>query len=324
MPDYYHSGNTGLPNNLVIWPRGIRKKHRRRLVRKMLAYPFVHMNGQWCRWKGVPPYDESLSKYALHAEPVSQGEETYQEMCDPRKASAIFQVPMADDGTQQWFLQGRFIRAAFQSHLPPQWLIEAGTCRRLATRDPSDLDLSDMSDLDPQFLLANTIDAYAKAAVTGRLSVPGFDRATFQCQDSMLAGVTADFIKGVGEIHIRLRSLAEDHGCFDATKEKILCNLLAERSMPRSSRSRTVADYMHSDERDHRTSCAYGSEILIAQPDLMDEVLSQVSAIILTAHTRPDWSASERLKASIGEGLGDHTVHRREIPGRKPLRWGSV
>jgi hypothetical protein len=120
----------------------------------------------------------------------------------------------------------------------------------------------------------------------------------------MLAGVTADFIKGVGENHIRLRSLAEDHGCFDATKEKILCNLLAERSMPRSSRSRTVADYMNSDERDHRTSCAHGSEILIAQPDLMDEVLSQVSAIILTARTRPEWSASERLEASIGEGLG--------------------
>jgi hypothetical protein len=115
----------------------------------MLAYPFVHINGQWCRWKGVPPYDESLSKYALHAEPISQGEQTYEEMCDPRKASAVFQVPMADDGTQQWCLEGRFIRAAFRSHLSPQWLIEAGTCRRLATRDPSDLDLSDMSDLDP-------------------------------------------------------------------------------------------------------------------------------------------------------------------------------
>jgi hypothetical protein len=179
-------------------------------MRKMLAYPFVHINGQWCRWKGVPPYDERLSKYALHAKPVSQEEETYQEMCDGRKASAIFQVPMADDGTQQWYLESRFTRAAFRSHLPPQWLIEAGTCRRLATRDSSDLDLSDMSDLDPHFLLANTIDAYAKAAATEYLFVPGFDRATFQCQDSMLAGVAADFIKDVGDIHIRLRSLAED------------------------------------------------------------------------------------------------------------------
>jgi hypothetical protein len=35
----------------------------------------------------------------------------------------------------------------------------------------------------------------------------------------------------------------------------------------------------------------------------MNEVLIQVSAIILTAHTRPEWSAKERLEASIGEGL---------------------
>jgi hypothetical protein len=160
-----------------------------------------------------------------------------------------------------------------------------------------------MPDLDPHFLLANTIDAYAKAAATERLSVPGFDRATFQCQDSMLAGVTADFIKGVGDIHIRLRSLAEDDGCFDATKEKILCNLMAERSMPGSSRSRTVADYIHSDERDHRISCACGSEILIAHPDLMNEVLKQVSGTVLTAHTRSEWSPSERLEASISEYL---------------------
>lgn len=35
----------------------------------------------------------------------------------------------------------------------------------------------------------------------------------------------------------------------------------------------------------------------------MNEVLIQVSGIILTAHTRSEWSASERLEASIGEGL---------------------
>jgi hypothetical protein len=35
----------------------------------------------------------------------------------------------------------------------------------------------------------------------------------------------------------------------------------------------------------------------------MNEVLIQVSAIILTAHTRPEWSASERLEASIDEDL---------------------
>lgn len=61
--------------------------------------------------------------------------------------------------------------------------------------------------------------------------------------------------------------------------------------------------HMHSDERDHRTACAYGSDVLIARPDLMNEVLSQVPMIILTAYTRPKWSASERLEASIGEGL---------------------
>ena len=60
---------------------------------------------------------------------------------------------------------------------------------------------------------------------------------------------------------------------------------------------------MHSDERDHRTACAYGSDVLIAQPDLMNEVLSQVLTIILTAYTRPGWSEREHLEANIGEGL---------------------
>jgi hypothetical protein len=66
---------------------------------------------------------------------------------------------------------------------------------------------------------------------------------------------------------------------------------------------------MHSDERDDRTACAYGSDVLIAQPDLMNEVLSQVLTIILTAYTRPEWSEREHLEASIGEGL-DRIIQR--------------